>query len=145
MQSVSAFRAFNRHAGADNFGEAVNVEGRDIEPFFYLLAHALAPGFGAEDAHAKLQTLHVHAHFFALLGEIEGVGGSTADCRGAEILQQHDLFLRTAARHGNHACTQPFGAVMGAQAAGEEAVSVGIVNNVVLRQSSRHKGACHEP
>ena len=53
-----------------------------------------------------------------------------------EILKDHDLSFRVAAGHGNNAGPQFFRAVMHAETAGEKAVTVGIMDDVVFGQSA---------
>ena len=62
MQAVLGLDAFLRDAGADHFGQAVDVGGVHVEGCFDLGAHRVGPGFGAEDAEfqrrfARIETL----------------------------------------------------------------------------------------
>jgi hypothetical protein len=50
MQAVLGLDAFLRDAGADHFGQAVDVGGVHVEGLLDLDAHRIGPRFGAEDA-----------------------------------------------------------------------------------------------
>ena len=66
------------------------------------------------------------------------------DDGGAEVLEQHDLAPGVAAGHGDHRGPQAFGAVVGAQAAGEQAVAVGVVDDIAPVGAGRGQGPGHE-
>ena len=50
MQAVLGLDAFLRDAGADHFGQAVDIGGVHVERLLDLGAHRIGPGLGAEDA-----------------------------------------------------------------------------------------------
>ena len=63
---------------------------------------------------------------------MQGVGGRTAQGRGAEVAQQVGLATRGAARGRDHRGTDALGTAVGAQTAGEQAVAVGHMHDVRL-------------
>ncbi len=79
-----------------------------------------------------------------LLRQVQGVGRGAADRRRTEVLENHDLPFGVAAGHGDDARPQLFRAVMGAQPAGEKAVAVSVVDDVVLGQAGGDKAAGHQ-
>jgi len=89
-------------SGADDFGQAVDVDGLEGEPFLDGFAHLLGPRLGAEEPHAQLERPWRHAIGEAFLGERERVGGRAAKHSGAEVLHEHDLALAVAAGHRDH-------------------------------------------
>src|ERR1039458_9792277 len=63
----------------------------------------------------------------------------------AEILHEHDLAVGVAAGDGNDAGAERFRAVMQAEAAGEQAVAVGDLNDVAVMHAARREAAKHGP
>ncbi len=79
-----------------------------------------------------------------LFGHEQRIGGGAGQHRRAEILHDHDLALGVAAGDRNDRGSQSFGAVMGTQAAGKQAVAVGVVDDVTLVGAGRNKRARHQ-
>ena len=144
MHPVAALQAFHGDPGSHDLGEAVDVQRLDPQGVFDLGPHLLAPGFGAEDPDPEFQGFHVDPHLLPLFSQVQGVGGGAADRRRAEVLEDHDLPFRVAAGHGNDARPQLLGPVVGPEAAGEQAVAVGVVEHIVLREPRGHEAAGHQ-
>ena len=122
--------AFASHAGTAHLRQTIDVDGLDAHLLFYLAADAPGPGFSAEETNAELQVFLLDTHLLHYLTEVQGVGRSTAESRGTEVLHEHDLFLRIAGRgrqlHGPKlACC-----IVGTESAGEETVAVGHLYHV---------------
>ncbi|ANT65102.1 hypothetical protein Ptc2401_01332 [Prosthecochloris sp. CIB 2401] len=122
--------AFHGDTGADDFAEPVDVEGFDAEEFLDFLAHFFCPGFGAEDAGFELDLAGVDLFVADGFAEEGGVGGGAGDDGGAEVLHELELFLGVAAGDGDDGCSEVFGAVVEAEAAGEEPVAVSDLDDV---------------
>ena len=67
-RAVLGFDAFAGDARAHDFGQAVDVDGVDAELPFDFVAHALAPGFGAEDADLERDFIGLDAQALEFLG-----------------------------------------------------------------------------
>ena len=95
------------------------------------------PGFGAEDAQAQGQFVRVDALTLDFIGDVEHVRRRDHDDVRLEILDQLHLFLGLAAGHRNHRATQAFSTVVGAEAAGEQAVAIGNMHFVATSATRR--------
>ena len=78
------------------------------------------------------------------VAEVEGEAGRAAEDGGAEVLHEHELALGVAARDGDDGGAEELGPVVGAQAAGEEAVAVGDLDDVVVGGARPGQGAGHD-
>src|SRR3569832_1591622 len=114
-----------RHARTHHFGQAVNVARLDIASLLDLVAPALGPGLGAEDAVAQRRGARVAALAAELVEDGEHVARRDHDDLGPEVADQLDLLLGLAARHGDDGAAQRLGAVMRAEPAGNQAEAVG--------------------
>ena len=110
--------------------QAVDIDRVDAEPAFDLLAHRAGPGLGAENADLERGGPRVDAGALELLDNVEHVGGGDHDDARLEVEDQLDLPLGHPAAHRDDGAAQPLGAVVGAEAAGEQAVAVGDVADV---------------
>ena len=129
------------NAGAHDFGQAVNVRRGDAELVLDFPAHFLGPRFGAENAEAEGQVLDVDPDFEARVMEMQGVGRRTAEHGRAEVAHELDLTLGRAAGHGDDGRAEAFRAVVCAEAAGEQAVAVGNLHDVIGGGSGRGQRA----
>ena len=130
VQPVLLEIALAGNAGAEDFRQAIHVHGLDAEASFKIAPQRLAPRLGTKSAAAQRKRRDIDAHSIRHFGDVECVGRRRAQDGRAEIPHQHDLPLGAAARHRDDGAAEPLGAVVGAEAAGEEAVTVGIVNDV---------------
>ena len=79
-----------------------------------------------------------------LVGDRQHVGGRHQHHARAELADQLDLPLAEAARHRHHRAAQPLGAVVRAQPAGEQAVAVGVVDDVARPRPAGVERARHQ-
>jgi len=86
----------------------------------------------------------VDAHVRHGVGDGEQVGGGGQDGVRLEVLDQLDLAFGLAAGHGNDGAAQGLGAGVRAQAAGEEAVAVGVVDLHARADAGGAEAAGHE-
>ena len=68
-------------------------------------------------------------------GKIKAVGWRAGENGRTEILHDHQLLLGVAAGHRNDRGADFLGAVMGAETAGKEAITVSIVNDIAAMGS----------
>ena len=136
--------AFHRHARADDFRQPVDVVGLDAAVGLDAPAHGFGPRLGAEDAGAQRQFLDVHAQLRRLVNQVQEIAGRAADGRDTEILHHHQLALGVAAGDRDDRRAQRLGAVMRPQPAGEQAVAVGVLDDVPLMQPAGGEAAQHD-
>ncbi|MCY1260404.1 hypothetical protein D9M70_86500 [compost metagenome] len=135
-RAVLGFGAFHGHARAHDFRQAVDVQGGDAHACFDGAAQFGGPRLGAEDAQAQGQFVRVDALALDFIGDVEHVGRRDHDDVRLEILDQLHLFFGLATGHRDHRTAQAFGAVVRAEAAGEQAVAVGNVHFVATMATS---------
>src|SRR5262249_7000754 len=97
------------------------------------LAQPFAPRLGSEDAGAELETRRLGD----VVGDRERVARCATEDLGAEILEQLRLPRRVATGSWNDRAAEPLGSVMEAEAAGEEAIAVGDVDERARPTSGR--------
>ena len=129
-RAVLALDAFAGDARTDYFGEAIYVERVDCDLLLDFGAHRLGPRLGAENADAQRRRCRIDSLPPHFLGDRQHVRRRDHDDVGPEVLNQLHLALGHAARHRDHRAAHPFGAVMRAEAAGEQAIAVGDVHDV---------------
>ena len=115
-------------AGADHLGEAVVVERQDPELPLDLQPQLLRPGLAAEVAVAQRELAGAEALLARHLPDVERVGGGADQDLGAEVADQQHLSRRVPAGGRDHGRAHPLDAVVEAEAAGEEAVAEGDVD-----------------
>ena len=162
VRAVLGFEAFAGDARADHFGESVDVDGIDREAVLDLAPHRLGPGLGAVNADGERGAPRIDALAIELVGDRQHVARRHHDDARAKIPNQLDLPLGHAARSRDDRATEPLGAVVDAEAAGEEPVAVRDVDEIagpaargadrasadarpgveVLRACSRRSSAC---
>ncbi|GAF26231.1 acyl-CoA synthetases (AMP-forming)/AMP-acid ligases II [Moorella thermoacetica Y72] len=136
--------ALNPHPGADNLAQAVDVDGADAQALLDLLAHAFRPGFGTEDPAAELYFLGFDPHLRHYFRDMQGIGRSTGQDGATIVLHDHYLALGVAAGNWNYGGPQAFGAVVDSQAAGKEAIPVGVLNDIMPGGAAADEGPGHE-
>ena len=94
--------ALHGHARAHHFGQAVNIMRLDMQHLFNARAHAFAPRLRAENACFQLHSADIYALFLHGLGQVDRIGGRTAQSRRAKILHQRQLALGVAAAGRHH-------------------------------------------
>ncbi len=145
LEDVQAvlFAAGRTHARADDFRQAVNVIGFDVRLGFDAFAHFLCPGFRAENTGLERQRPQVNAHLRRTLKYAQEITGGTAQGGRAKILHQHDLPVRIAARDRDDRGAQRLRTVMRAQTAGEQTITISILNNVAPLKTAGRESADH--
>ena len=95
-----------------------------------LVPHRLGPRLGAEDADLQAGRARIDPLARELLDQHLHVRGRDHDDLRLQVGDQLDLLLGLPARHRDHGAAGALGAVVRAEAAGEEAVAVGDVDHV---------------
>ena len=139
MQAILGLDAFHRDAGADDFRQAVNIDGVHVEGLFDFLPHGVGPRLGAEHADLERTRAGVEPLGAELVENGQHVGGRDHDHVGLKILHELNLALGHAAGHRNDGAAQSLRAVMGAEAAGEQAVAIGHMH----LHAGAHAGGAH--
>jgi hypothetical protein len=116
--------ALGRDAGAHHLREAVDVDGGQVESALDRLAQSLRPRLRAENAGAEAEPRRLGD----VVGDREGVARRAAKDLRAEIFEQLRLPRRVATRCWDNGAAEALGSVVEAEAAGEEAVAVGDVD-----------------
>src|SRR5574343_1369809 len=129
-RAVLGLDAFAGDARAHHFGQAVDVDGIDTELLLDLVAHALAPRLGTEDANLERDFVGLDAQALELLGNHQRVGRRDHDDFRLEIHDLLDLLLGLATGHRHGTGAETLDAIVSTQAAGEHAVAVGDMNHV---------------
>ena len=120
------------------------VDGIDIELCFDGLPHRGRPGLGAENSDPERRLPRIDALPFHFLGDRQHVRRRHHDDVGLEIDDQLHLTLGHAAGHRDHGAAELFGAIVGAQAPGEQAVAVRDVHDVSSTPTGRADRASHD-
>src|SRR6185312_1565579 len=129
--------ALERDARAEDLREAVDVERSDSECPFDLRAEGLRPGLGPVDPRAQTEPAAV----LDVVGDGQRVARGAAENLGAEVLEQLNLPGGVASRGRDDRAAETLGAVVQPQAAGEEAVAVGDVDDRSLFAARGGDGA----
>ena len=138
------FKTFKGNAGAGDLGKAVDVARVDAQQFFQMDAHLLGPGLRAEASCPELYVLAGRkAHVADGLAQIGGVGRGAAKYGGAHLAHHHNLALGIAGGHGDGHRAYGGGALMRAQAAGEQAVAVTHLHDIVPVRARAGERAGH--
>ena len=132
VKPVAVF-AVARHARAGDFRQPVYVVRLDAGDRLYALAYLVGPRLCAEDAVLELCVApEIDAHVLGNGCKVQEVARRTADDGDAKVLHQHYLLLGVAGACRQHGASKLLRAVVRAEPAGEEAVAVGYLHDVVL-------------
>src|SRR5574343_1586704 len=129
-RAILGLDAFAGDARPHHFGQAVDVDGVEAQLALDLAAHALAPRLGTEDADLQRNLFRLDAQALELLGDDQRVGRGDHDDFRLEVHDLLDLLFGLAAGHRHGAATGALDTVVGTQAAGEHAVTVGDMHHV---------------
>ncbi len=143
MRTVLGLDGFAGHARSDDLGQAVDVDRVDAQARLDLPSHFVGPGFGAEQADAQTGAVRLDALARQFVGDGQRIGRRGHQHGGLEVHDHLHLLLGLAARHRNHGRAETFDAVMRAEPAGEQAVAVGIEDDVVGGRAGRAQRARH--
>src|SRR5581483_3370439 len=130
-----------RDARTHDLREPVDVDGVHAGARLDLRPHLVRPRLRAEDADAERRRARVEPLALELVEDREHVRRRHHDHGRLEVGEQPHLALRHAARHRHHGAAEPLRAVMRAEAAGEEPVAVGDVDDVAGASAGRPDGA----
>ena len=143
-RTVLGLDALVRHARTDDFRQAVDVDGVESHRRFDLRAHRLGPRLRAENADAQRARRRVETLPHELFGDREQIRRRDHDDVGLEIADQLHLLRRLSARHRHDGAAETLGAVVRAEAAGEQTVAVRDVHDVAGTAAGRANRARHE-
>ncbi len=132
------------HTGAHDLGQPVDAARGDIEGLPDLVAHLLGPRLSTEHRVLEAGLTGIRAELAEPVRDREQVGGRGEDGLRLEIADQLALLLGLPAGHRDHRAPQPLGAVVRAQAAGEQAVTVGGVHLVPRLHAGAPEAPGHE-
>ena len=136
--------AFRSHAGADEFGEAVDVVRIDPQTALDFTAHVFAPRLGTEAAGLERQAGKINALFLRGFGKEQGIRGGAGEQGGAEVAHDVQLAAGIAGRNRDHVGTDAAHAVMHTKTAGKHAVTEGILYRIALFATGHGQGAGHD-
>ena len=105
--------ALSAYARTAHLGEAVDVDGLDVEFGFQFTTYAPRPRFCSEEADTQLELRDIYFVLLDYLCQMQGVGRRAADGRRAHVLHHHDLLLGVACR-----CWQLHGTKLGSTVVG---------------------------
>ena len=129
---AALLRAFEEHRSGHLAG-AVAVVDPDSGPLLELPPHGLGPGFSAGDGQPDLGVpADVDPQTIAGVRDVEHVGGGSGPGGDGEVLHELDLPLGVAGADGQHGGPDPLGTVVHSESAGEQAVSVEVLQHVLL-------------
>ena len=99
---------------------------------------------GADEGHAHVQAVGPVAEFLLHGSQVQRVGRDDVDGRYLEVLQELELTLGVAGAGRDGQAAQALGAVVDAQAAGEEAVARHVLKGVLGPDADHVHAARHE-
>ena len=105
---------------------------------------SLATARRAEHAAAERGGARIDAEAFHFVDDVQHVGGRADDHGGLEVADELGLALGLAAGDRHHGATQALGAVVRAQPAGEQAVTMRDMNDVRTAGASGTQRAGHD-
>jgi hypothetical protein len=117
----------------------------DVQALLDLAAHVLGPRLGAEDPDAQRGVARVDALALQLVDDGQQVARRHHDDVRLEVADQHDLPLGHATGDRDDGAAQLLGAVVRAEAAGEQPVPVRDVDLVAGAAAGGADRAGHEP
>ena len=136
-QPVLGLETFLRDAGSHHFRQAVEVERVNPEPSLDFAPHALGPRLGAEETDAQAALSCVEPEAVELVHDRERIGWRRQEDVRLEVLNELHLTLGESAADRNDRSAEPFAAVVGAEAAGEQSIAIGVVNRVARCRARR--------
>ena len=142
VQAVLGLDALVRDAGTHYLGQAVDVDRMHIEGVLDLAAHRVGPRLGTEDADLERTRRRIDALRAELVENRQHVARRHGDQIRREIDDQLDLALGHAARHRDRDAAELLGAVVHTEPAGEQPVTIGIVDLHPGPSAARVNAAC---
>src|SRR5262249_2013373 len=120
IEAIFGLHAFAGHAGPNNLGQAVGVDGMDVERALDLCAHRVAPWFCTAKGDLERCRRGIEPLGSKLVEDDEEVGGRWYDDIRLKIQNELDLTLGHAACNWYHHATQPLGTKVHAETAREQ-------------------------
>src|SRR6185503_18670044 len=111
-EAVAGFDAFRGNAGTNYFGQSIQVQRHNAEAPLQFSLHALGPGFGAEDAHARRGLGGVESLAHEFVRDYQKIRRRAHNDVGLEVTDKPDLTLGHAAARWNDRRAERFGAVV---------------------------------
>ena len=143
-RAVFGLNAFACHAGAHDFGQAVDVDSVQTQIALNFSAHALAPRLGTKNADLERNFFWRNAPALEFFSNHQRVRRRDHDDFGLEINDLLHLLFRLATRHRHHDATRALSAVMRAQAASKHAVAISVVQHVAGATTGRANRTRHQ-
>jgi hypothetical protein len=135
--------AFARHAGADDLGEAVDIERPKTERALERGADALRPRLGAEHAEAKPELARGAPLLGQRLGQMQRERRGRGDRVRPKVLQEELVAGGVAGGDRDHGHADSLGAVVEAEPAREEPVAEGDVQKIAPARARRRHHTRH--
>src|SRR5205823_3386868 len=128
-------------AGADGFGETINIKSFDTETFLNLAAHTLRPGFGTEETYTHLHAAaQIDAFLGSRLGNDQRIGWRTGNNGGSQIFHQKQLPARQTTTHGDNGGTNDLCTDMCPQSTREQPIAIKVLENILSGDATGCKG-----
>ena len=144
VQPRALLRALACNPRPDDLRQPVDVHGAHAESRVDLAAHPFRPRLGAEHGDLQADLVRRHAALGEGLSEGQRVARRAGDHIGAEILDERQLPFGHPSRDWDDRHSQAFAAVVEAEAAGEQAVAVGVVEGHPGLGAGRRERARHD-
>ena len=141
MQAVFGFDALVGDARPHHLGQAVDIDRVHVEIVLDFGAHGVSPRLGAENANLERARARIDLLGAEFVEDRQHVARRHGDDIRREVHDQLDLALGHPARDRNGDAAEFLGAVMDAEAAGEQTVAVGIVDLHPRPAAARHDAA----
>ncbi len=123
---------------------SVDIVRLDAGDLLDAVAHLLRPGLRSQDGRPEPGVLvDVDPHLLRGLSKMQHVGGSAADRRDLEVLDELYLPLGVADRCRDHSSADALRAVVQPEPAGEQPVSVADLDNILAAQTDRAQRSRH--
>ena len=130
-------------ARTHDLAQAVDIEALQAQAVLDLGTHILGPRLGTESAHAEFDLVLGNPQLVHGLGQVQRVRRRTGDAGDAEVTDQAGVLLGVAGRGGHDGRTDGLHAVVRAETAREEAVTVRHGEDVVARDAEGSQAARH--
>ena len=140
MKAVLRLDAFIGDARPHDLRKPVDIDRVHVERLFNLAAHGVGPRLGAKDADLQRGLARVEALFGVFVEDRQAVRWGDSDPLGPEILNQPHLALGHAAGDWRAGEAEIIGPQMYAEAAGEEAIAIGVMQHVAGAEAGGAKG-----
>jgi hypothetical protein len=141
VQAVACLDALARDARADHLRQPEQVRRPDAQARVDLLPHAFGPRLGAECREAEARLVRRDAALCEGLHERQRVARRARDDVRPQVLDERQLPLSHAARHGHDVHAEAATAVVQAEAAREEPVAVRVVERHAVLGAGHREAA----